>query len=279
MTADRQAAVKTAEDYYDSADADAFYAAVWGGEDIHVGLYESPGEDIAAASARTVRRMAERLHTLGPDARVLDMGAGYGGAARHLAARHGANVTCLNLSEAENARNRRLTAEAGLSDRIEVVHGAFEDTPYPDQSFDIVWSQDAFLHSGDRERVLDEAVRVLKPGGEFIFTDPMQADSVDDPALLEPIYARIHLPNLASIRFYREALRARGLEEVSVARLTEQLGTHYARVREELAARREDLKDQISPAYAERMLKGLKHWVDGAEAGQLSWGVLHFRKP
>lgn len=279
MTADRQAAVKTAEDYYDSADADAFYAAVWGGEDIHVGLYESPDEDIAAASARTVRRMADAVKTLGPQSRVLDLGAGYGGAARHLASRYGAHVTCLNLSEAENERNRRLTAEAGLSDRIDVVHGAFEDLPYPDAGFDIIWSQDAFLHSGDRARVLDEAVRVLKPGGEFIFTDPMQADAVDDPELLKPIYARIHLPNLASIRFYREALQARGLEEVSVQRLTDQLGTHYARVREELAARSDDLKDQISPQYAERMLNGLEHWVAGAKAGQLSWGVLHFRKP
>lgn len=279
MTADYRDAVKTAEDYYDSADADAFYAAVWGGEDIHVGLYDHDGEDIAAASARTVRTMAAQLKTLGPRSRVLDLGAGYGGAARHLAAEYGAHVTCLNLSEAENERNRRLTAEAGLGDRIEIVHGAFEDIPYPDASFDIIWSQDAILHSGDRGRVLDQAVRVLKPGGEFIFTDPMQADDVDDPELLAPIYARIHLPNLASIRFYREALKARGLEEVSVQRLTGQLGTHYARVREELGAKREALRDRISPEYAERMLKGLKHWVDGAKAGQLSWGILHFAKP
>ena len=279
MTADYREAVKTAETYYDSEDADAFYAAVWGGEDIHVGLYQDAHEDIAAASARTVRAMAERLQTLSARSRVLDLGAGYGGAARHLAAHYRAHVTCLNLSQAENARNARLTEQAGLADRIDVVHGAFEDIDYPNASFDIVWSQDAFLHSGDRERVLDEAVRVLKPGGEFIFTDPMQADTVEDPELLKPIYARIHLPNLASIAFYRAALKARGLEEVSVEPLGHQLRTHYARVREELAARREALSDQISAHYAERMLNGLKHWVDGAAAGQLNWGILHFKKP
>lgn len=279
MTAEYREAAKTAEDYYDSADADAFYAAVWGGEDIHVGLYTAPDEDIAAASARTVRHMAGRLKTLKRGARVLDLGAGYGGAARHLAREHGAHVTCLNLSDKENARNRQLTAEQGLGDRIEVVHGAFEDIPFPDADFDIVWSQDAILHSGDRARVLDEAVRVLKPGGEMIFTDPMQADEADDPAVLAPIYDRIHLPNLASFAFYQAELESRGMETVEMERLTAQLRTHYARVREELARRREDLKDQISPAYAERMLAGLKHWVDGADAGQLAWGVMHFRKP
>ncbi|MEQ8404540.1 MAG: methyltransferase domain-containing protein [Oceanicaulis sp.] len=279
MTAEYARAAKTAEDYYDSADADAFYAAVWGGEDIHVGLYQGEDEDIAAASARTVRHMAGRLQTLKPGARVLDLGAGYGGAARRLAREHGAHVTCLNLSDKENVRNRQLTAELGLDERVEVVHGAFEDIAFPDESFDIVWSQDAILHSGDRRRVLDEAVRVLKPGGEFIFTDPMQADDADDLSKLKPVYERIHLPNLASFAFYEAELRARGLEVVAIERLTHQLRTHYARVREELARRREDLKDRISPDYAERMLNGLTHWVDGADAGQLAWGVMHFRKP
>ncbi|MGJ3233086.1 MAG: methyltransferase domain-containing protein [Oceanicaulis sp.] len=278
MTAEYKEAARTAEAYYDSADADAFYAAVWGGEDIHVGLYETEDEAIAAASARTVRHMAARLKTLKPGARVLDLGAGYGGAARHLAREHGAHVTCLNLSEKENARNRELTAEQELAEQVEVVHGAFEDIPFPDEQFDILWSQDAILHSGDRTRVLDEAVRVLKPGGEFIFTDPMQADDADDPALLRPIYERIHLPNLASFAFYEAELRARGLDVVAIERLTGQLRTHYARVREELEQRREALRDQISPGYAERMLNGLQHWVNGADAGQLAWGVMHFRK-
>lgn len=68
----------TTEAYYDSSEADSFYAAIWGGEDIHIGVYENPGEVVARASARTVETMAERLETLTPKSRVLDMGAGYG---------------------------------------------------------------------------------------------------------------------------------------------------------------------------------------------------------
>lgn len=45
------------------------------------------------------------------------------------------------------------------------VEGDVENTPYPDAHFDVVWSQKAMLHSGDRPCMLDEAVRVLKPGG------------------------------------------------------------------------------------------------------------------
>ncbi|TQE98922.1 MAG: methyltransferase domain-containing protein [Spiribacter salinus] len=277
MKADFKKAVKTAEDYYNSADADAFYAAIWGGEDIHVGLYESDGEDIAVASARTVHHMASKLD-LKPGARVIDIGAGYGGAARYLAREIGAHVTCLNLSEKENARNRRLTAEQGLEEKIEVVHGLFEDIPFPDNSFDVVWSQEAILHSGDRTRVLKEVSRVLKPGGDFIFTDPMQANDIDDAAEFEPIYERIHLPDMDSIGFYLATLEELGFDMVEIEDLTHQLRNHYARVREELKSRRHALQDQISPDYTERMLNGLSRWVEAADAGQLSWGVLHFRK-
>lgn len=279
MPRDYEQARKTAEDYYDSPDADAFYAAVWGGEDIHVGLYEDPAEDIKEASARTVREMAARVPGLEPGTGVLDIGAGYGGAARYLAKTFGVHVTCLNLSGKENARNRVLNEEQGLIDRIEVVHGSFEDIPFSEALFDVVWSQDAILHSGAREQVIGEVARVLKPGGHFIFTDPMQADQVDDPQALKPIYERIHLPDLGSIAFYREVAKKAGLEEVEIVDLTHQLRNHYNRVREVLKSERDRLKGKISEDYMDRMIAGLKHWVDGADTNRLSWAIMHFRKP
>ena len=270
---------KIAEDYYDSHDADTFYAIIWGGEDIHIGLYNTPDEDIPTASRRTVKRMAELLgDVLKPGAQILDIGSGYGGPARHLAAEHGATVTCLNLSNVENARNRTLTKEAGLEGLITVKHGSFEQIPEDDARFDAVWSQDAILHSGNREQVLAEVSRVLKPGGLFLFTDPMQADVIEDLDALAPIYERIHLSSLASFAFYRRELGALGFEEVAVEPMLGQLKTHYTRVRAELMARQEELSGQISEVYMTRMVAGLEHWIEGAEKGVLAWGILCFRK-
>ena len=48
---------KVAQDYYNSDDADAFYASIWGGEDIHIGLYEREDEAIIDASRKTVERI------------------------------------------------------------------------------------------------------------------------------------------------------------------------------------------------------------------------------
>ena len=117
MTTSMDKATQTARDYYNSDDADRFYAEVWGGEDIHVGLYNNQDEPIKTASRRTVDYMADRLSDVNQYSTILDLGAGYGGAARRLVERFGCNVICINLSEIENERNRELNEQAGLSDK------------------------------------------------------------------------------------------------------------------------------------------------------------------
>lgn len=271
-------AVADAEAYYDSEDADRFYYEVWGGEDIHVGLYESPQTPIKEASHRTLAAMAEMLGGVDAGTRVLDVGAGYGGAGRFLAKKFDCHVTCLNLSEVQNERNRQFNRKAGLLDRVDVVQGNFEDLPFPAASFDLVWSQDAILHSGRRAQVLSEVDRVSRSGSRFIFTDPMQTDDCPE-GVLQPVLDRIHLETLGSVAFYRKELRALGWREDRVELLTEHLGRHYESVRANLEGRRGELEKSISPAYIEKMLTGLDHWVNAQAAGHLAWGILLFSKP
>lgn len=271
-------AVEIAREYYNSDDADNFYFLVWGGEDIHVGLYRYPQELVYDASRRTVAEMAARLPGLKADTRVLDIGAGYAGSARYLAHKFGCQVTALNLSERENERGRQKNREQGVDRLVEIVDGSFEDLPFDDDTFDVVWSQDAILHSGDRRRVLEEAVRVLRPGGHFIFTDPMQDD--DCPrAALEPILARIHLDTLGSPGFYQETLAELGLKELAFDESSEMIATHYSRIREVLTEQEDKVAQAVSRGYIERMKHGLQHWVEGGRNGHLRWGIFLFRKP
>ena len=278
MSGKDSGAVNTARDYYNSPDADRFYSTIWGGEDIHVGLYERADEPIFSASRRTVERMAASLEGLGPDSRVLDMGSGYGGSARYLANALGCRVVALNLSEVENERARALNREAGLDELVEVVDGSFESIPYGDEHFDVAWSQDAILHSGERETVLNEVARVLKPGGRFTFTDPMQADGCPD-GVLQPILDRIHLDSLGSPSFYRRAAEEAGLRDAGFEDHSEHLSIHYARVLEETERREDELLESVDEGYIRRMKKGLQHWVDGGHNGYLAWGIFRFDAP
>ncbi|MHA7814786.1 MAG: methyltransferase domain-containing protein [Phycisphaerales bacterium] len=279
MSTSYDEATQIARDYYNSSDADRFYEKVWGGEDIHIGIYNSGDEPIREASERTVEHMLTRLVSIHHDADVLDIGSGYGGAARRIAKRFGCNVTCVNLSEAENDRNRELCRDAGLADQIDVIDGSFEKLDVSDASIDVVWCQDAILHSGDRAQVLREVGRVLKPGGRFIFTDPMQSDECPD-GVLDPILQRIHLPDLGSPGFYKEQAHTLGWENLGYEDMTTQLVNHYGRVREMTIEMHNTLvASGISEEYLERMKGGLSRWVEGGDSGWLAWGIFLFQKP
>lgn len=267
----------TAKNYYDSNDADQFYHTIWGGEDIHVGIYEHPDDTILEASARTVQKMESLLPEITESTKILDMGAGYGGAARYLAKKYGCKVTCFNISEAENERNREKNKEAGLQDKVEVIQGNFEEMPFDDGEFDIVWSEDSFLHSGDKPACFKEANRVMKEGGEFIFTDPMQADDCPE-GVLEPILKRIHLEEMGSFEKYRILAAENDLTPLNMLEMPDQLTNHYQAVYNQLVNHEDELEKVCSQEYLLNMKDGLLKWVDGGKKNYLNWGIVHLKK-
>lgn len=266
-----------ARNYYDTDDVDGFYAQAWGGEDIHFGVYAHEREAIEVASRRTVERLAAKVEDmLGPTRTVLDMGSGYGGAARALAARYGCRVTALNISEVQNRRHRGINADRGLDGLIEVVTGSFNDIPAPDASFDVVWSQEALCHSGDRTASLREAVRVLKPGGRLVFTDILTAEDAPEEEL-RPLMERLTVADLATTGFYEKLQTSLLLTQVRFEDLSEHMLIHYERLSEEV---RQDpkLTDAVSAAYLDRLRDNLPRWVEACRKGLLQWGIFDARR-
>lgn len=267
---------RVAQAAYDCQDAGAFYSQIWGGDDIHLGMYASPDEPIAEASHRTMQHMINKITQDSVDY-VVDLGSGYCGAARFLHRELDADVLAVNLSGEQNVRARQLNQRDGLDEPITVVDASYNEVPAEDAVADLVWSQDAFLHAIDRKQPLAEAARVLKPGGEFLFTDPMAADGVN-PAELSGVLARLNLSSLASPGEYKRLAAEVGFEVVEFEDLTHFLPQHYGRVLEETQANAEELLKTASQQYLDGMMKGLQHWVDAGNRGLLSWGIFHLRK-
>ena len=133
------------------------------------------------------------------------------------------------------------------------------------------------MHSGKRDQVIAETARVLKPGGELVFTDPMQSD--DCPVgVLEPVLQRIHLETMGSPAFYIECAAQNGLQLIALEDLSHQLVHHYSSVLAQLEQRQAEITKQVSAEYVHNMQQGLRHWITAGQQNHLAWGIFHFRK-
>jgi sterol 24-C-methyltransferase len=118
-----------------------------------------------------------------PGARVLDVGCGRGRIANDLVARSGVHVTGLNIDPTQLASARAFAERNGLADRSEWVEGSMNDPlPFPDASFDAAYQVQAFTYAKDKEKVLTEIFRVMRPGAKFssllwVLTDRYDPDN------------------------------------------------------------------------------------------------------
>lgn len=94
---------------------------------------------------------------------VLEIGAGMGTDLAQFA-RHGATVTDYDLSAGHLERARENFALRGLQGTF--LHGDAEELPFDDDTFDLVYSNGVIHHTPNTHRVVAEAFRVLKPGGQ-----------------------------------------------------------------------------------------------------------------
>ena len=137
---------------------------------------EAFGEDIGQSSWLTADEQDRFLDVLAlsEDKRLLDVACGSGGPALRIAAKTNCKIVGIDVHDQAIATARSLAAKQGLKDRADFrIANAAQPLPFPDAHFDAITCIDAINHLPERPRVLAEWVRVLKPGGRLLFTDPI----------------------------------------------------------------------------------------------------------
>jgi len=302
-----------AKGYYDSEDAQTFYTKIWGEDELHVGRYDllTPYEKSTLSLQQQIRR-AEEYHELelmkhiqccclppkdngvgasskdgGYDVsqhslRVVDMGCGYGGLMRRLHKEGlvwkatGCDISHRMCAQARQ-RNTEYYATLGRENTtLNILEQSYLQIGVDDESVDVVISMDALLHVGPaRQRMaIQEAYRLLRPGGWMIFSDIMQNEVVDATEM-QPIYDRINLTKMGTVSNYQAAFEASGFTNFFTDLHTENIPQHYGHVLEVTKQKGADIG--LSEAYMKNQKAGLTVWKENSP-GNIVWGILAAQK-
>jgi arsenite methyltransferase len=157
------------------------------------------------------------LARLNPGEIVLDLGSG-GGIDVLLSARrvgptgkaYGLDMTDEMLALANE--NKRKAAAAN----VEFLRGEIENIPLPDNSVDVIISNCVINLSSDKDRVLREAFRVLKPGGRFAVSDVVTRGAIPDEIRQKILLWVGCIAGALDETEYRSKLKAGGFEQIEV---------------------------------------------------------------
>lgn len=131
---------------------------------IHEGLpRQGTGSDNTTNKLLDITNVKDNFH------KAIDMGCGPGRSTLLMAAR-GVEVTAIDTHQPFLEELRDSAKAKGLEDRIKIENISMDKIPYPDASYDLVWSEGTAYIIG-WQKALTDWKRLLKPKGKMVVTD------------------------------------------------------------------------------------------------------------
>lgn len=227
------------EAFYDAEDA--LYRSFWDAEgSLHWGIFGNDGaadlEDLDDDKIGKAFLSACRAHNvvmqsscrIDETSHVLDIGCGNGNTLLWLSGITHSRVTGIDISgvRIENAI-RSMPRYAPWAALLRFQKASATDLPFDDGTFTHVWSQATIYHVHDKAKALQEAYRVLQPGGVFVFDDLIKPKPDVSDETRTWVYDRLLFDTDFSFYSYQESLRDTGFRVLAARDLSHDLAHSY----------------------------------------------------
>lgn len=187
----------------------------------------APADEFHTGGRPATERLLDQLE-LSPTDHLLDVGCGIGGPSRTAAARVD-RVTGIDLTQAYVETGIGINRWLDLTDRIDLQVGSALDMPFEDERFDGGYMIHVGMNIEDKERLLQQIARVLRPGAPFAIYDVM-AGNDEDLEFPMPWASEASTSHVVQPERYRQAAIAAGLEVVAENDRLEEAKQFLARV-------------------------------------------------
>lgn len=185
---------------------------------IHFGYYDEKARFHKDALLRLNEVMADRAG-IRPGERVLDAGCGLGASALWLSRKRGARVTGITPVPGQVEQARKSAGQEPV--HFEVAD--FHSTPFPDESFDVVWACESLCHSPEKSRFYREAFRLLRPGGRLVIAEYMRSGrpmAKEQESLLKEWVTGWAIPDLDTAAEHEDHARQAGFRKTEIKDVT-----------------------------------------------------------
>ena len=205
----------------------------------HVEMSRAIGREYNNPLGEDALERVREVTGLAPGTRVLDIGAGRGHAAIHLAREYAAVTTAVELSPDMAAEARERTAAAGVSDRVRIIEGDFLTMPAPTRPFPVVLSFDTLCYFADTDTLLRRIESMSAADYFLAFTEYFC--EVPDSAAVQSLVCRWKIHLKGDFLWYREILEGRGYEILHYEDTTSRYLNHWTQVCSRILERRDRL--------------------------------------
>jgi ubiquinone/menaquinone biosynthesis C-methylase UbiE len=235
------------------------------GEQIHVG-----GENETDVLAKKAEITKEDV--------VLDVCSALGGPARQLAKKYDCTIVGLDATQHMIDEAIKRTKTQPFAHKISYKLGNALDMPFKAANFDVVWGQDAWCYITDKEKLINETYRVLKPSGRIAFTDWIQTGKMTQEEWIS-LNSFMAFPYMENLDGYVKILENIGFEIISKEVENTDFAKYCHLYQKKL---RENLKNDIIKNYGSEMFEaadaGLNLWVQAADNKKVGRGRIIAKK-